>query len=451
VGETVSSETAPKEQPAPETLRQNGPQEDGSLESGACQPRQGPTDEVSRLAGESFRSPDRGGRERRSFASGNATLTETFLTEASAGPLKRTPLYALHRELGARLVPFAGYEMPVQYPTGILAEHAQTRTAAGLFDVSHMGQVRLTAKPGRNAAKALETLVPGDIAGLQPGQQRYTQFTNDQGGITDDLMVTSTGDHLLLVINAACKDADLAHLQKHLSAVCEVEPMFSRGLLALQGPQAAPALARLAPQVASMKFMTGAFVVIDGARCYVTRSGYTGGDGYEISTPADATDPIARKLLAQPEVKPIGLGARDSLRLEAGLCLYGHDIDTTTTPIEAGLLWSIGRERRVHGGFPGAAVVQKQIAEGSPRKRVGLLPEGKAIAREGAEIAIAGRTAGTVTSGGFAPTLGRAIAMGYVARAQSANGTKVDLVVRGKPVPAEIVPMPFVKHAYFRG
>jgi aminomethyltransferase len=376
------------------------------------------------------------------------------LSETS-GTLKRTPLYALHRELGARLVPFAGYEMPVQYPTGILAEHAQTRTAAGLFDVSHMGQVRLTAKPGQNAAKSLETLVPGDIAGLAAGQQRYTQFTNEAGGILDDLMVTSTGDHLLLVINAACKDANLAHLQKHLAASCEVEPTFSRGLLALQGPLASQALARLAPSVATMKFMAGAFVVIDDARCYVTRSGYTGGDGYEISTPADRTESIARKLLAQPEVKPIGLGARDSLRLEAGLCLYGHDIDATTTPIEAGLLWSIGKERRAPGtqggGFPGAAVIQKQIAEGAPRKRVGLLPEGKAIAREGAEIAIAGKVAGKVTSGGFAPTLGRAVAMGYVERAHSANGTKVELVVRGKPVPAEILPMPFVKHAYYRG
>jgi aminomethyltransferase len=373
------------------------------------------------------------------------------LSDRPAGPLKRTPLYALHRELGARIVPFAGYEMPVQYPTGILAEHAQTRTAAGLFDVSHMGQARLTAKPGHNAAKALETLVPADVAGLQPGQQRYTQFTDDQAGILDDLMVTSTGDHLLLVVNAACKDADLAHLQKHLSATCEVEPMFSRGLLALQGPLAAQALARLVPQVAGLKFMAGAFVMIDGARCYVTRSGYTGCDGFEISTPADATDPIARRLLAQPEVKPIGLGARDSLRLEAGLCLYGHDIDTTTTAIEAGLLWSIGKERRRQGGFPGAAVVQKQIADGAPRKRVGLLPEGKTIAREGAEIAIAGKVAGKVTSGGFAPTLGRAIAMGYVDRACSANGTKVELVVRGNPVPAEIVPMPFVKHTYYRG
>lgn len=373
------------------------------------------------------------------------------MTETPTGPLKRTPLHALHRELGARLVPFAGYEMPVQYPTGILAEHAQTRTAAGLFDVSHMGQVRLTAKPGRDAAKALETLVPGDIAGLAPGQQRYTQLTNDQGGMLDDLMVTSTGDHLTLVLNAACKDTDLAHLQKHLSATCEIEPMFSRGLLALQGPQAAQVLARFVPQLATMKFMTGAFVVIDGARCYVTRSGYTGCDGYEISTPADAADAIARKLLAEPEVKPIGLGARDSLRLEAGLCLYGHDIDTTTTPVEAGLLWSIGKERRVQGGFPGAAVVQKQIAEGAPRRRIGLLPEGKAIAREGAEIAIAGKVVGKVTSGGFAPTLGRAIAMGYVERAHSADGTKVDLVVRGRPVSAEIAPMPFVKHTYYRG
>jgi aminomethyltransferase len=373
------------------------------------------------------------------------------LTEPATGPLKHTPLHALHKELGARLVPFAGYEMPVQYPTGILAEHAQTREAAGLFDVSHMGQVRLTAKPGQNVARALESLVPGDITGLQPGQQRYTQFTNEQGGILDDLMVTSTGDHLLLVLNAACKDADLAHIRKHLSGSCEIEPMFSRGLLALQGPQAAQALARLVPSVATMKFMTGTFAVIDGAECYITRSGYTGGDGYEISTPANAAEPIARKLLAQPEVKPIGLGARDSLRLEAGLCLYGHDIDTTTTPVEAGLLWSVGKERRAQGGFPGAAVVQGQIAEGAPRKRIGLLPDGKAIAREGAEIVADGKIVGKVTSGGFGPTIGRAVAMGYVDKMHAAKGAKVELVVRGKPAPAEIVPMPFVKHAYYRG
>ena len=378
------------------------------------------------------------------------------MSEPITGPLERTPLHALHKELGARLVPFAGYEMPVQYPTGILAEHAHTRTAAGLFDVSHMGQVRLTGKTGQSAARALETLVPGDIAGLQPGQQRYTQFTNESGGILDDLMVTSTGDHLLVVVNAACKNDDLAHMRKHLSASCEIEPMFSRGLLALQGPQAAQALARLVPSVATLKFMTGAFVTIDGAQCHVTRSGYTGGDGFEISTPADKADPIARLLLAQPEVKPIGLGARDSLRLEAGLCLYGHDIDATTTPVEAVLLWSIGKERRIEGGFPGASVIRKQIAEGAPRRRVGLLPDGKAIAREGAEIAAGGRIVGKITSGGFAPTLGRAVAMGYVEKAPfgdkgPANGTKVELLVRGKPVPAEIVPMPFVKHAYYRG
>jgi aminomethyltransferase len=300
-------------------------------------------------------------------------------------------------------------------------------------------------------ARALESLVPGDITGLQPGQQRYTQFTNEQGGILDDLMVTSTGDHLLLVLNAACKDADLAHIRKHLSGSCEIEPMFSRGLLALQGPQAAQALARLVPSVATMKFMTGTFAVIDGAECYITRSGYTGGDGYEISTPANAAEPIARKLLAQPEVKPIGLGARDSLRLEAGLCLYGHDIDTTTTPVEAGLLWSVGKERRAQGGFPGAAVVQGQIAEGAPRKRIGLLPDGKAIAREGAEIVADGKIVGKVTSGGFGPTIGRAVAMGYVDKMHATKGAKVELVVRGKPAPAEIVPMPFVKHAYYRG
>ena len=438
----------------PGNSQANGPQKDGSLESGGRLIWRRPTDEVSRNSNRLIFQVSRteGVANGAVLASGNATLDgDPGLTETPAGPLKRTPLYALHKELGARLVPFAGYEMPVQYPTGILVEHAHTRAACGLFDVSHMGQVRLTAKAGQSTAAALETLVPGDLAGLAPGQQRYTQFTNDSGGILDDLMVTSTGDHLLLVVNAGCKDADLALIQSKLSATCEVEPMFARGLLALQGPQAVTVLSRIAPQVADMKFMTGSYVVIDGARCYVTRSGYTGCDGYEISTPADAADAIARKLLGHDEVKPIGLGARDSLRLEAGLCLYGHDIDTTTTPIEAVLLWSIGKERRVQGGFPGASVIQSQIAHGAPRKRVGLLPEGKAIAREGSEIVIGSKTVGIVTSGGFAPSLGRAIAMGYVERGQSANGTKVELLVRGKPVPAEIVPMPFVKHTYFRG
>jgi len=371
------------------------------------------------------------------------------------GPLKRTPLFELHRELGARIVPFAGYEMPVQYPAGIIAEHTHTRIACGLFDVSHMGQVRLTGKPGRSASAALERIVPGDIAGLAPGQQRYTQLTNAQGGILDDLMVTSTGDHLLVVLNAACKDADLAHLQAHLAADCEIEPMFTRGLLALQGPQAAAALSRLAPALAALKFMTGAFALIEGARCYVTRSGYTGGDGFEISTPAEATETVARKLLAQPEVKPIGLGARDSLRLEAGLCLYGHDFDTATTPVEAGLLWSIGKDRRPGGaragGYPGADVIGAQITDGAPRRRVGILPEGRAIAREGAAIMAGGVAVGTVTSGGFSPTLGRAVAMGYVAGSHAAAGTKVELMVRDKPVPAAVVTMPLVKHAYWRG
>ncbi len=350
------------------------------------------------------------------------------------------------------MVPFAGYDMPVQFPSGILAEHQHVRAGAGLFDVSHMGQIRLTAKAGQSAAAALETLVPGDIAGLKPGQQRYTQLTSESGGILDDLMVTSTGDHLLLVVNAACKDGDLAHLRARLQDRVEIEPMFARGLLALQGPLAVRALSRLAPSVAGLAFMTGAFARIDGADCYVTRSGYTGCDGFEISTPGDACEPIARALLAMAEVKPIGLGARDSLRLEAGLCLYGHDIDTATTPVEAGLLWSIGKERRVTGGFPGAAVVQRQIAEGPPRRRVGLRPDGRTIARENSDIVDAsGTKVGMVTSGGFGPSVSGPIAMGYVDRAHAAAGTKLEMMVRGKPVPAEIVAMPFVKHTYWRG
>jgi aminomethyltransferase len=366
--------------------------------------------------------------------------------------LKRTPLHALHVALGGKMVPFAGYEMPVQFPMGILNEHLHTRSAAGLFDVSHMGQIRLTAKPGRNAATVLERLVPGDIAGLKPGQMRYTLLTNAEGGILDDLMVTSTGDHLLLVVNAACKDADVAHIRQHLADDVEIEQMFARGLLALQGPAAVDVLGKHAPQVRAMTFMTGSFVMIDGAECYVTRSGYTGCDGYEISTPADAAERIARLLLNDDRVKPIGLGARDSLRLEAGLCLYGHDIDTTTTPVEAGLVWSIGKERRAKGGFPGDRIIIRQIADGPPRRRVGLRPEGRTIAREGTGIVdSAGAAVGKVTSGGFGPSLNGPVAMGYVERAHAAAGTKLALMVRGKPVPAEVVPMPFVKHTYWRG
>ncbi|MBX3498407.1 MAG: glycine cleavage system aminomethyltransferase GcvT [Alphaproteobacteria bacterium] len=375
------------------------------------------------------------------------------MTDApSSASLQRTPLYDLHRELGGKMVPFAGYDMPVQYPQGVLGEHLHTRASCGLFDVSHMGQIRLTAKPGQDLVGAMESLVPGDIRGLKPGQMRYTQLTNETGGILDDLMVTSTGDHLLLVVNAACKHDDLAHIRKGIGDRVEIEPMFARGLLALQGPRAVDVLSRYASQARTMVFMTGAVLRIDGVECYVTRSGYTGCDGYEIATPADSATHVARLLLSNEEVKPIGLGARDSLRLEAGLCLYGHDIDTTTTPIEAGLLWSVGKERRAQGGFPGAAVVQKQIAEGAPRRRVGLKPEGRTIAREGAEIVDgAGKVIGKVTSGGFGPSLNGPMAMGYVERAQAANGTKLALVVRGKPVAAEVVPMPFVKHTYFRG
>lgn len=355
--------------------------------------------------------------------------------------LKTTPLDALHRELGAKMVPFAGYDMPVQYPAGVMKEHLHTRAAAGLFDVSHMGQARLT---GDNPAAALETLVPGDIIGLADGQTRYTLFTNDAGGILDDLMVTRTGNGLFLVVNAACKDADFAHLQANLNGVA-LEIIDDHGLLALQGPKAVDALARHAPAVRDMIFMTSASVDIAGIPCFVTRSGYTGEDGYEISVPAKDTERLARLLLAEDEVEPIGLGARDSLRLEAGLCLYGNDIDETTTPIEASLAWAIGKRRRADGGFPGAAVVQQQLADGPPRRRVGLVPEGRAPARAGTEIQDQGGTViGTITSGGFGPSVDGPIAMGYVTSDHAAPDTVVNLMVRGKAQPAHVVRPPFV-------
>lgn len=369
--------------------------------------------------------------------------------ETNPGPLLRTPLYGLHAERQAKLVPFAGYEMPVQYPAGILKEHLHTRSRAGLFDVSHMGQVRLT---GAGAAAALETLVPGDIAGLPVGRIRYTVFTNDAGGILDDLMVTNAGDHLFLVVNAACKDADLAHLRSHLGAAVGIEPLADRALLALQGPAAAAVLARFAPDVAAMPFMSWRPAVVAGIPVGLTRSGYTGEDGYEISVPADAADALARRLLAEPEVAPIGLGARDSLRLEAGLCLYGHDIDTATTPIEAGLAWTIGKRRRTEGGFPGAAVVQSQLAHGPARRRVGIRPDGRAPAREHTAVAdLAGRVIGEITSGGFGPTVNGPVAMGYVETAAAAPGTRLQLLIRGKFHPAEVVTLPFAPHRYYRG
>jgi aminomethyltransferase len=374
---------------------------------------------------------------------------EDPVAEPQSAPLLRTPLHALHRELGARLVPFAGYDMPVQFPTGIIAEHQHCRAAAGLFDVSHMGQVRLA---GSTAAAALERLVPGDIGRLAAGRTRYTVFTGGDGGILDDLMVTNAGDHLFLVVNASCKSDDLAHLRREIGDTVDIVELADRALLALQGPQAAGVMARLAPDAPAMTFMSHRVLAVDGIPCGVTRSGYTGEDGFEISVPADAAERLARRLLAEPEVKPIGLGARDSLRLEAGLCLYGHDIDRSTTPVEADLAWTIGNRRRETGGFPGAAVILKQLAEGTARRRVGLRPDGPAPARgQTAILGGDGRHIGAITSGGYGPTAGGPIAMGYVETPAAAPGTKVALVVRGQQRPATVAALPFVAHRYHRG
>ena len=373
----------------------------------------------------------------------------------SDATLQKTPLHALHLELGARMVPFAGYDMPVQYPLGVMKEHRHTRTQAGLFDVSHMGQIRLT---GADAAKALETLVPVDIIDLPVGMQRYAMFTNEQGGILDDLMVANLGNEtLLLVVNAACKDQDLAHVQKHLGNRCRIEPLFEeRALLALQGPAAVTVLARLAPQVAQMTFMQFASVTLLGIACYVSRSGYTGEDGFEISVPSADAEHLARTLLAEPEVEPIGLGARDSLRLEAGLCLYGHDMDSDTSPIEASLLWAISKTRRAEGsragGFPGAEAIFAQHREGVMRKRVGLLPQARTPVREGAQIIDAqGVEVGRVCSGGFGPTLDAPVAMGFVETTAAVIDNELHAIVRGKPVPLKVAKMPFVPQRYYRG
>jgi aminomethyltransferase len=332
-------------------------------------------------------------------------------------PVLRTPLYALHQELGAKFVPFAGYEMPVQYRLGVLGEHLHCRAKAGLFDVSHMGQLRLH---GAAPARALETLVPGEIQALKTGRTRYTLLTNEAGGILDDLMVTNLGDHLFLVVNAGTKHADIAHLSAHLAGQVTLEPLPSHALMALQGPAAVSVMARLAPDLAAMPFMSARAATIAGHDCFVTRSGYTGEDGWEISVEGDAAESLARRLLAEPEVAAIGLGARDSLRLEAGLCLYGHDIDETTTPIEAGLDWAIGKRRRTEGGFPGAEIILRQLTDGPGRRRVGILPEGKAPAREHTEIQAGGARIGEITSGGFGPLVGGPIAMGYVAASHAA-------------------------------
>jgi len=363
--------------------------------------------------------------------------------------LRRTPLHALHLELGARMVPFAGYDMPVQYPAGIVAEHAQCRTAAALFDVSHMGQVEIF---GPDAAAKLEALVPGDVQGLAPGRTRYTLFTADDGGILDDLMVTRREDGLFLVVNAGCKAQDIVHLRAHLEPSLTVVERADRALLAIQGPAASGVMARLSPGMERMRFMAFAPVAIAGIACWATRSGYTGEDGFEISVPEAEAEALARRLLAEPEVKASGLGARDSLRLEAGLCLYGHDIDTATTPIEAGLDWTIGKRRRAEGGFPGAARILVELTDGPSRRRVGIRPEGRVIAREQTKIQDQGGTEiGVVTSGGFGPTVNGPIAMGYVTAGAAAEGTPLSLIVRGAARPAQVAPLPFAPHRYHRG
>mgnify|MGYP005989132591 FL=1 len=361
--------------------------------------------------------------------------------------LRQTPLYDMHLELGAKMVPFAGYDMPVQYPLGVMKEHLHCRAAAGLFDVSHMGQVILR---GAGAAAGLEALIPQDVIGLEDGRQRYGFFTNAAGGIEDDLMFANRGDHLFLVVNAGCKEADVARLRAALEPDVTVEYIEDRALLALQGPAAETALAKLAPEVADMRFMDVATVTLNGVECWVSRSGYTGEDGYEISVPEEAAVALARALLANEQVEPIGLGARDSLRLEAGLCLYGHDIDAATSPVEAALTWGIQKVRRAGGeragGFEGADVILAQLAEGVARKRVGLLPEGRAPMREGTEIfagAEGGAPIGFVTSGAFGPTLQGPMAMAYVPTDVSQIGTQLFGEVRGKRLPVKVAKLPF--------
>jgi aminomethyltransferase len=377
----------------------------------------------------------------------------------SDSALLHTPLHALHLELGARMVPFAGYSMPVQYPAGLMAEHLHTRSAAGLFDVSHMGQISIR---GADAAAALESVMPVDVMGLGVNRQRYGLLLNEQGGILDDLMFVNrgiaAGGDLFLVVNGANKQADLAHLKARIGQRCTVTAQFDRGLLALQGPQALTALQRLLPGVETLVFMTGAAFAWNGADLFVTRSGYTGEDGFEISLPADATEAFARALLAQPEVKPVGLGARNSLRLEAGLCLHGNDIDPGITPIEAGLNWALQKVRRTGGaragGFPGAAAVLGQLDGTVPltRVRVGLVAEERVPVREHTPLQDeAGQSLGEVTSGLLGPTTQTPIAMGMVPPAHAAVGTRVLAIVRGKPVPMRVTPMPFVPNRYYRG
>jgi aminomethyltransferase len=372
---------------------------------------------------------------------------------------RHTPLHALHLARGGKMVPFAGYDMPVQYAAGVLKEHLHTRASAGLFDVSHMGQIALRPKSGRveDVALALEKLVPQDIVAVPSGRQRYAQFTNDGGGILDDLMVANFGDHLFLVVNAACKAEDEAHLRAHLSDSCIIEPLADRALIALQGPKAESALTKLGADVSAMKFMDAGPRRVGNFDCFVSRSGYTGEDGFEISVPAADAEALVTQLLENPGVLPIGLGARDSLRLEAGLCLYGHDIDTTTTPVDAALEWSVQKSRRNGGaragGFPGAAKILAQLDGGAPRRRVGLRAEGRAPVREDALLfadSSASEPIGKVTSGGFGPSLNAPVAMGYVPSSLAAVGTTVFAEVRGQRLPLKVASTPFVPNTYKR-
>jgi len=383
------------------------------------------------------------------------------MVAATAGPspLHHTPLFRLQLKRGGKMVPFAGYEMPVQFAPGVLKEHLHTRSAAGLFDVSHMGQIALKAKSGRleDAALALERLVPQDILSLPRGRQRYAQFTDDNGGIRDDLMVANFGDHLFLVVNASCKQQDEAHLRANLSDVCEVVALADRALVALQGPKAAAVLAKHAPAAAGLKFLDAGPQSVMGVACFVSRSGYTGEDGFEISIPGRDAERVASALLDDADVLPIGLGARDSLRLEAGLCLYGNDIDTTTSPVEAALEWSMQKSRRADGaragGFPGAVVIASQLASGAERRRVGLRTEGRAPVRAGATLFASEQSdepIGAVTSGGFGPSANAPVAMGYLPSAFASAGMLAFAEVRGQRLAVRVADMPFVPHSYKR-
>lgn len=389
-------------------------------------------------------SATEGGLCRRSATGGKATCPEPAVTDESE--LRKTPLDALHRRLGARMVAFAGYAMPLQYPSGILAEHLHCRKAAALFDVSHMGQASLS---GEAPGQALERLVPGDIQGLKTGRQRYTLLTSATGGILDDLMVANLGARLFVIVNASRKEFDFAHIAASLPTGTRLSVQADYALLALQGPAASTVLARHAPETARLSFLGVAELPLAGAPCVIARSGYTGEDGFEISVPAAAAEQLANALLAEPEVKPAGLGARDSLRLEAGLCLYGADIDETTTPIEAGLGWVIGKRRRMAWDFPGGEVIRAQQDNGPERLRIGIRPEGKAPVRAGTSLRDAqGTEIGRISSGGFAPSLNAPIAMGYVRKAFATDGTRLTAIVRGANLPVVVSPMPFVPHRY---